>query len=315
MRSLGTVPNGQLANGFAAYVTAQGCDVSVDHEQIGTDTEGTWRLWVHDEDQVHRLKTDLAEFVQNPQAEKFRVTDKLRTATAAKQQSASPGRSRKSSTEIRMADRWQLKAPVPPVITVLLIAGCVLVAIMTNLGQEAPTKLSRAFISAPTSQFSPQERWSNGLPEVRQGEIWRLVTPILIHFGPAHLIFNLMWLHRLGSMIEGFRGYRFMLLFVLACAVLSNVGQYFWNGPGFGGMSGVGYGLFGYAWIRGTLVTAQPIRVDGMTTFLFLVWFFACLSGAVGPIANVAHAVGLLTGMAAAGIVPVFQNLQRRWGG
>jgi membrane associated rhomboid family serine protease len=36
---------------------------------------------------------------------------------------------------------------------------------------------------------------------------------------------------------------------------------------------------------------------------MFLVWFVVCFTGAVGPVANIAHAVGLLVGTAV-GFVP-----------
>ena len=61
-------------------------------------------------------------------------------------------------------------------------------------------------------------------------------------------------------------------------------------------MSGVVYGLFGYIWIRGKLDPASGLYMEQINVVLMLVWFVVCLTGMVGPIANVVHGVGLAMG-------------------
>ena len=121
---------------------------------------------------------------------------------------------------------------------------------------------------------------------------------MLIHFGPVHLIFNLMWLFQFGSMIEGLQGRGRFLALVVVVAVLSNLAQYAMKSPFFGGMSGVNYGLFGYVWLRGRTDPASGLFIDRQNTILMLIWLVVCMTGYLGPVAHWAHGVGFVVGAA-----------------
>src|SRR5207249_10387817 len=69
-----------------------------------------------------------------------------------------------------------------------------------------------------------------GLPEIRHGEVWRLITPIFIHAGAVHLIFNVYALFILGTMIEAREGWLRLGSLVVVIAALSNLGQYYMSG-------------------------------------------------------------------------------------
>ena len=135
------------------------------------------------------------------------------------------------------------------------------------------------------------------LPEVRQGEVWRLITPIFIHMSIVHLLFNMLWLKDLGSMIEARKGTWTLLLLVLVIGVCSNLGQDLLSGPDFGGMSGVLYGLFGFIWMRGKFDPASGLRLNQANVVMMVGWFFLCLFGIIPNVANGAHGVGLVMGM------------------
>ena len=99
-----------------------------------------------------------------------------------------------------------------------------------------------------------------------------------------------------GTLIEQRLGwYRFAGL-VLVIAIASNGGQYTASGPNFYGMSGVVYGLFGYAWVRGRLYLTSGMYLRPDIAFWMMVWFAACAIGLIGNVANWAHGVGLATG-------------------
>lgn len=145
-----------------------------------------------------------------------------------------------------------------------------------------------------------------------EGQFWRLLTPIFLHFGIFHLAFNSLWVWEFGRRIEGFAGSLHFTVIVLLTGIGSNLGQYLWEGPSlFGGMSGVLYGLLGYLWIRQKVQPQPELALPpGIVGFL-LAWLLICMTGIVdllmgGRIANAAHASGLVLGMilgAGAGLI------------
>ena len=139
--------------------------------------------------------------------------------------------------------------------------------------------------------------FSNPVPEVRNGEIWRLVTPIFLHFGFMHILFNMLCLMDFGSMVEARQNSWLLALLALVFAVVPNLAQYFWSGPVFGGMSGVTYGLAGYIWIRGKCDPGSGLFLHRSTVTMLIVWLFLGFAGLTGS-ANAVHATALLLGMA-----------------
>ena len=149
--------------------------------------------------------------------------------------------------------------------------------------------------------------WAN----IRRGEVWRLITPIFIHYDMSHIVFNMLALYSFGSLVEDRRGRAFFLRLVIALAVLSNVGQALESSfrgyiPSFGGMSGVVYGVFGYAITKTRFDSREPYALGQFTTLIMMLWFVLCIFRDVPPfshlltaiphVANTAHAVGLIAG-------------------
>ncbi len=178
-----------------------------------------------------------------------------------------------------------------PAATYTLIGVSVLVAILTKLGAN-DSVLERLFITNYPAAGSDAR-----LPEIVGGEVWRLLTPIFIHFGILHLVFNLMWLRDLGAMIERLDGVARLLAFVLVSGMLSNLGQLYVGGPFFGGMSGVVYGLLGYVWMRSRFSPGSGFVLHSQTVLFMLGWFVACVVGLIPHVANTAHGVGLVIGI------------------
>ena len=138
---------------------------------------------------------------------------------------------------------------------------------------------------------------------IGEGELWRLITPIFVHFGLMHFVFNGLWLALLGGRIETLLGPVHLLLLVLVSAVISNMGQFVWTGSvAFGGMSGVIYALLGYIWIRNLLAPHPILALPKELIGFMLFWLLFCMTGVLDfllgvGIANAAHFSGLIVGM------------------
>ena len=85
---------------------------------------------------------------------------------------------------------------------------------------------------------------------INAGEVWRLVTPIFLHFSIFHLIFNSLLLWILGQKIEYSIGSLYFFMSVFFISIISNLSQYLLaKSVLFGGLSGLVYGLLGFIWI------------------------------------------------------------------
>jgi GlpG protein len=136
-----------------------------------------------------------------------------------------------------------------------------------------------------------------------QGEYWRLITPIFLHFGVMHIVFNTLWLWDLGRRIELLQGSMRMLGIVLVIGLGSNIAQFVYADVGiFGGMSGVIYGLLGYGWVWSSLMPQYSLHIPKAVIIFMLVWLVLCFAGfaslmGLGDVANAAHLGGLIMGM------------------
>lgn len=136
----------------------------------------------------------------------------------------------------------------------------------------------------------------------KDGELWRLITPIFLHFGVLHIVFNALWVWEFGRRIETIMGTSGYLLITLLIAGLSNWGQYLWEGPSvFGGLSGVVYGFMGWLWVHHKLDPSPLNNINPPIVGLMMFWLILCMTGAIdgligGSVANAAHLGGLMVG-------------------
>jgi GlpG protein len=276
MRMIGHLKNEASARTFGGYLSSQ--DI---RNMVEPDSEG-WAVWIYSEDQIEKGSQALTAYLQNPSDRSFQ--------NAADSAIASEQRQRREQAafakRVRTADQIWRRSDVAP-LTLFLIGASVVVTLFAGLNPSLPN-VRWLLISEGAPGF---------LPEVQSGQIWRLITPIFIHFGPTHLIFNMIILYDLGRLIEIAQGTRRLALLVVLIGIGSNVGQYLIGGPFFGGMSGVLYGMVGYIWLRSHSDPSSGLMISPMTLGVMLVWFFLCLFGIIPGVANGTHAVGLVMGM------------------
>lgn len=288
MRLIGYLDNESVAEKVSGLLFAQGI-----RNQVERDEGPGWALWVHAEEDLDRARQFLAAFRANPNDPAYRQTGATPRGSGRDEAAARPeGKSRRRA--VAEGDDI-LGTGGTFFVTVVLVALCGVVAMLTQLGTEGAL-VRRLQMSEVLWRWKIS--WELFLPEVRRGEVWRLLSPAFLHFGWPHLLFNLWTFWDLGRAIELRRGWWTLVGLVVGLAVISNLGQYFVSGPRFGGMSGVIYGLFGYVWMLGRYRPDLGLGLHPQTVVLMLVWFVICLSGALGvPVANTAHGVGLVAGV------------------
>ncbi|HEV7406335.1 MAG TPA: rhomboid family intramembrane serine protease [Chthoniobacteraceae bacterium] len=173
-------------------------------------------------------------------------------------------------------------------LTAVIMGLCIVVALLTKLGTN-----ERFLVPL---LITVQDRKT--LPEVLHGELWRVLTPIFLHFGLPHIVFNMLAFKDLGTLVERLVGSRTLLAFVLIAGIGSNLVQFrFGDTFVFGGLSGVVYALFGYVWMKSQFDPFAGFRLHQQTVIMMIGWFFLCVFGVIPHVANWAHGAGLVIGM------------------
>lgn len=283
MRLIGSFNTEKHALRFWSYIKKQGIESSL--EKADSPKEVNWEVWIAEEDQVDSAFSFLSEFQADPEDKKYEVSSQIEKDAKTK----NPSRNR-GFREFNLRDKWQRTDRSAGTMTLSLIITCVAVFLLSGMGKN--TELVGGFFISDPVKVDGQ------LSEFLSGEIWRVFTPIFLHFNFLHILFNMFWLHDLGGQIEKRKGPKFFISFILLIALVSNLTQFTLTGPAFGGMSGVVYGLFGYVWVKTRLDPADGFRLDPMVAMIMFGFFLICFTGVFGGIANWAHAGGLAVGLA-----------------
>ncbi len=312
MRQIATLSDFAVVQRLADYLLT--LDVETRLEQA---PEG-WIVWVCDEDRVPQAREVLPEFLKNPTDARYAFAPREAAARRRQEEEVEEAFRKR---QVRVRERWDEGREAPRVLTYVLVTLCVAVGLATNLGGQSNDGQSNNVLR----RLLVSEYVRPTLPEIQAGQLWRVVTPIFLHFGMVHLLFNMLMLLDLGGRVESRIGTWRYLAIVLVIAVVSNLAQYYlgpfslkeWRklfepSPLFGGMSGVVYGLFGYVWMKSRFDPASGLQMSASTVVILMAWLAIGLTGfLVEAIANGAHAGGLIVGLVIGYAPHLWQRLRR----
>ncbi len=314
MRLIGTLNKEPEALRFAAHLVTEGIQA---HAEIDRDN---WAIWVRDENRVVEAKGALDDFRRDPDAPVYRGAE--RAAESLRREETRRDEEAKKNI-VNMGSKWKIggvKRKKPLILTLIVIS--ILVAMGSKMGNDRQGSVLRTLMfrdGQHENDFSVDWTTTEAkLIDISKGEVWRTITPIFIHFGGMHLIFNMIMVFQLGSLVEDRRGTVRMGLMVLTVAIVSNLFQALvpanlGGGVHFGGMSGVLYGIFGYLFIKSRWEPELGMRIPQSTVIILLGWmllgFFGVLDQLLGGnIANWAHGIGFATGVVIAAVPIVLRS-------
>ena len=149
------------------------------------------------------------------------------------------------------------------------------------------------------------------------GQWWRLITPVVVHFGIVHIAFNMAWVYQLGPPVERLLGKVGFVVAYLATGVAGDICSdlvYWHKTIESGGASGAVYGLGGVvigAWLVAKLLdraagSPGSLRFNDQAVRSLAIFFglYLVIGSAFGPVDTAAHfgggVLGLLIGGALA---------------
>jgi GlpG protein len=332
---IGTLLNENQAQRFSIYLKRKGIENHCEGFFDAQTGHMEYKLWVQDEDQLVEAAKAFEQFQKSPSAAEFDIP-LVEQLQIQEEQIAEEG-------EEPPLIEPSSSRPFVAHFTLFMICLCSFVFFLNTmeevslrqkeLPQRELTSIQEALLyDLPVKAEAPQWRglydWAflklkkenpsmavgPLFEKIRQGEIWRLFSPAILHSDFLHILFNMFWLWILGRPIEKRIGVPKTLLLTLAVGVFSNTAQYLMSGPLFLGYSGVAMGLAGFIWMREKIAPWEGYPLN-RTTVLFLVFFIGAMAALQFAsffiqlfshynfepnIANTAHIAGALMGAALA---------------
>lgn len=258
--------NPRMAQALVDYLAAQGVKLNLKQE------ENRFILWLDDETHREKAEQELQRFIRDPNHVRYQAASWQHGNTS-------------QLMHYPKAELWRNIRERAGPLTLSIMAICVALFIAIQILGPEPIMIWLAW-PADQNQYL---------------QLWRWVSHAFLHFSLLHILFNLMWWWYLGGAIEKRLGSGKLFTILLISALLSGCMQAKLSGIWFGGLSGVVYALMGYCWLRGERDPQSGLYLERGLIVFALLWLVAGYYGIFGmALANTAHLIGLLVGLAMA---------------
>ncbi len=334
MRQIGKLPSKSSAEVLADYLLTQGITTKLEQSPGSGEGSEQWIVWGLNEDQLEQSREIFKRYEANPDDVSFHEARKTARTLKKQEQAEKARRERQMFDANRMWSAPRLKDI--PVVTTCIAISVLLGLVTgfgknrpsvqdpffyrpqtqedMGLDQAGEAQIDEEFFEGDGSSLldtgmlrkikerilfarkAPRERPKIPEEAILRGQVWRLVTPMFLHFGTLHLLFNMMWLYNLGGVIEVRRGSWHLLGLILVISAVSNMAQAHSSPNLFGGMSGVVYGLFVYLWLGRVVDPGIGFGVSQQQVVLMGVWLVMGFNMESMNMANWAHLAGAITG-------------------
>ncbi|MDZ7923762.1 MAG: rhomboid family intramembrane serine protease [Marinagarivorans sp.] len=253
-----------------------------------TEEQGAQMLWLHNHEHSEQARALVQAFAQGTLTTTAQMP---MTATSAPplSPSATPANTAQNARGIKAL---MVRAPVTWLLIALGVVGYAVIELSLNNWLSLLTYTPIHIIG---------DRFSQALFEPL--EIWRILTPIFIHFSFTHILFNAGAMLQIGSWLERFWGWRIYLMVCLITGIAGNVLQYVWfDSVLFGGLSGVVFGLFTFngvtQWLNPRKAYSLPIGAYAWLAIWLIAGFTPLMETFFGlQMGNGAHLGGALAGL------------------
>ncbi|MBS4197243.1 rhomboid family intramembrane serine protease [Lederbergia citri] len=146
---------------------------------------------------------------------------------------------------------------------------------------------------------------------IQKGEYWRLVTPIFVHVGFAHLLFNSFSLVLFGPALEKALGKFTFIILYLASGLGANIATLYIHPPYYThiGASGAIFGLFG-VYLAVLFVKKDAIPLQGRQVILPIAIISVVMTFFQPDINITGHIFGLISGFIIGRILLFYRSIR-----